>query len=299
MRSSHAGAFGVAVTIIACTAVAGAAVLCIRRPGRRRVIGLTLVAFPFVYAVNPLTWWLDGRYSIYLPPLLALVVAIGSEEVVHISSRRRGPMRQATTPITRLTRSRAIIAGRHWHRSRSRQPAISFWSLMPFPPPPLIPTRATLQTIARLERSGMTYGYAAYWMAYRLDFLSGSHLIFSPIPNDHMRSPGILDSVEHQHHGVAWLFVPHDHLAASAQQFGTTDLQTGFDPESNFLFALHRAGSSTPSSGRRSLMRSFRQRRSHRTRWVSGCPLRDSTKLGGVETSRSEKRRRGDRPTPS
>src|SRR5262249_16746576 len=45
-----------------------AVVACFVTPGRSRAIGLAVVAFPFVYAASPASWyWFDGRYAMYFP----------------------------------------------------------------------------------------------------------------------------------------------------------------------------------------------------------------------------------------
>ena len=54
------------------------------------MIGLAGATFPFLYALSPATWyWQDGRYAIYLGPMLAILVVSGWNEAaqrVHLGS---------------------------------------------------------------------------------------------------------------------------------------------------------------------------------------------------------------------
>ena len=47
-----------------------------------------LVAFPFIYALSPFTWyWADGRYALYLAPMLALGVVSAAEVAARVVGR--------------------------------------------------------------------------------------------------------------------------------------------------------------------------------------------------------------------
>jgi hypothetical protein len=52
-----------------------------------------------------------------------------------------------------------------------------------------------------------------------------------------VRSESILHEAS-ESPGGAWLFVPRSQLDTAFGEFGTTNVQTGFDPEDKFLAAL-------------------------------------------------------------
>ena len=243
------GGAGFAIAVVACTLLVGAALVCMLRPGRSRVIGVALLAFPFLYAVDPLAaWWEDGRYSVNLPVLAGLAFAIACEEVFRripapgahrirsARDRRRPP--GATGPgraralLTALVVVSLLLA------------VVGYEAVSPAAPRSIgsDPNRATEQAIATLERMHVHTGYAAYWIAYTVDYLSGGQLAFTPAPGDQARSEQILHEVEDTPTGVAWLFVPAESMHAARLQFGSTDLQTGYDPESDFTYALRQHG---------------------------------------------------------
>jgi hypothetical protein len=103
------------------------------------------------------------------------------------------------------------------------------------------PNSPTEPAITVLEQRGATIGYANYWVAYRLDYLSGGRLTYTPLPKDTMRSFSIYRQVTSRNR-VAWLFVPADRIDSAASQFGTPNLETGFEAEVAFLSALRQAG---------------------------------------------------------
>jgi len=67
---------------VICLVLATCVVLCALRGGRCLALLVALAAFPFLYAYNPGTWfWQDGRYALYLGPLLALLLTTGMDEL--------------------------------------------------------------------------------------------------------------------------------------------------------------------------------------------------------------------------
>ena len=74
-------ALGVAVTIVVCVVLAVAVVFCAVRGGRWLAVVLGVVAFPFLIAAQPGTWfWTNGQYVVFLGPLLVFAVVPGLEE---------------------------------------------------------------------------------------------------------------------------------------------------------------------------------------------------------------------------
>ncbi|MBF6557279.1 MAG: glycosyltransferase family 39 protein [Acidimicrobiales bacterium] len=237
-----AGAVGDIVTWVVCATLAGFVVLSLACPGRSRLIGAAVLAFPLAYSINPLTsWWLDGRYSVYLLPLVALTVAIGCERLARLRapgtnrralhrntdqmSRRRA---QALMAVTTLVAAVLALAGFFGLKGSSS---------LGLGTDPNLPTQ---RAITILEERGATFGFANYWVAYRLDYLSGERLTYTPVPGDTMRSLPIYKQVTSRNR-VAWLFVPPDRIATAASQFGTPNLETGYETEASFLAALRQA----------------------------------------------------------
>ena len=96
-------ALGVAVTIVVCVVLAVAVVFCAVRGGRWLAVVLGVVAFPFLIAAQPGTWfWTNGQYVVFLGPLLVFAVVPGLEEAFsriprHVAPPPPPPPRQAGT----------------------------------------------------------------------------------------------------------------------------------------------------------------------------------------------------------
>ena len=238
-----AGVVGHIVTWVVGATLVGFVVLSLARPGRSRLIGAAVLAFPLAYSINPLTsWWLDGRYSVYLLPLVALTIAIGCERLSRLGSP--GPNRRALHRNTdQMNRHRAEALMAVATLVALVLALVGFFGIKGSEPLGLgaDPNSPTQRVITVLEQRGATFGYASYWVAYRLDYLSGGRLTYTPVPGDTMRSLPIYRQVTARNR-VAWLFVPADRIDTAASQFGTPNLQTGYEDEVNFLSALRQAG---------------------------------------------------------
>lgn len=221
-----------------------ALVLCLARRGRAQVIGAAAVLFPFVYAVNPLAyWWQDGRYSIYLPPLAALVAAIGCEELVRRTSRgARAGARHRARAAVRTSRARALLGVIVLVSLLGA--VVGCFQVVTWPPPgpTTDPNAATQPIVAALVHAGATTGYADYWIAYRLDYLSGGRLTYTPVAGDSLRSVPLYDEVARDPRPTAWLFVPDGLLGVTGPQFGSTALVESYLTEAEFTAALGRLG---------------------------------------------------------
>jgi hypothetical protein len=104
-----------------------------------------------------------------------------------------------------------------------------------------VPNAATTRDISLLEQHGIRVGYANYWVAYKVDFLSGGSLEFSPVPWDKVRSSSITAEVGRSER-PAWLFVNSAGLSSATAQFGTTNLQPAFVHEAAFEGSLTARG---------------------------------------------------------
>jgi hypothetical protein len=233
------GTVGVIVQALVEALVLGSVVLCLACPGRARAIGAGVVLFPLLYSVNPLAWyWNDGRYSVLLPPLLALTVVIACQKLFRLNFLRSGRGAKHRRQ-TRVRQSRALATAAVAVLLASVLALFGFLELDGGSSLSLSnnPNAATEHTVALLEQHHITHGYANYWVAYKIDYLSDGHLVFSPVPTDVMRSETLYRQASASP-GVAWLFAPPSQLTSAQDEFGTTNVQTGFDPESGFLAAL-------------------------------------------------------------
>jgi hypothetical protein len=198
----------VLLVIAAAVVVVGSLAVTITRRGRGTAIAIGVVAFPFVYAASPATWWWeDGRYVVYLGPLLAMLLAVAVDAVPalldrvvglpgHRSNRSQIP---AIGPgvIAAVVVGSAVLATVAMGRLNHPAPrgSTAGWAT---------PDAGLLASIKELEDDGINHGYADYWVAYNVDFLSDGRLTFTPV-GFKMRSAAIQTRAE-KGKGQAWLF---------------------------------------------------------------------------------------------
>jgi hypothetical protein len=220
-------------------------VLCFLRGGRCIALGVALVLYPFLIALQPGTWyWEDGRYAVYLGPLLALAVAAACAE---LAARLRGRTRTSSHRLTRprgtgLTLMSVVVAvllvmtAINFHQSLAVTPRalVSHWGN---------PDAATTATATALEADGIRTGYADYWVAYKLDFVSRGNLSVTVAGTDPDRWQALSQQVR-MSKSPAWLFVPPGQVPVGLAQFAQTDEIQGPSglTEANFLAALTRLG---------------------------------------------------------
>lgn len=205
-----------------------ALVLCVLKGGRGLAIAAGALALPFLYALQPGTWfWLDNRYAVFVGAWLVLLVAIGCDEAPLLLARfdqqhqphRHGHIGASTT--ARYLMCGVVVvssvftvmlfgkAGPPFAKGNSN--FFSDWG---------DPNAATLQAINRLESAGVRTGYADYWVAYDLDFLSKGTFTIDVLPGaDVDRSVPIDHIVEASPH-PAWLFVPPEQMREGYHLFG-------------------------------------------------------------------------------
>jgi hypothetical protein len=215
-----------------------ALVLCLLRDARSRALALAVLLFPFLLALSPATWfWGDGRYANLGFPLIALVLLVGSAEVARRAIRGRGRNRQQAL-VRRLVMSGAalvlllVTVANFANFSTPNTSFLAGWTN---------PNEASLQTATNLEAVGIQYGYADYWVAYKLDFLSGGRLQITTAGNDVDRWQA-QHAVVRQAKSQAWLFTTPTGEAAA--QFGATVSIQGPNgmSQSQFLADLARLG---------------------------------------------------------
>jgi hypothetical protein len=216
-------------------ALAVAVVLCVLRGGRSLAMALGVVAFPFLLAYSPASWsWFDGRYVGYVVPLFVLVFTIGCAD----AARRLSPARRvdrgrdigrllAGSLVTLLV---ALTVANFAVFEIPHQSFFAGWG------DPNGPTQAAL---AKLEAGGVRDGYADYWVAYRLDFLSGDKVHLTVVGTDPDRWPALNREVV-ESKTPAWIFVPQTptglaQFSGTSQSVGPADIT-----ESRFTAELRR-----------------------------------------------------------
>jgi hypothetical protein len=99
--------------------------------------------------------------------------------------------------------------------------------------------KATAADVSSLLHAGVRFGYANYWISYVLDFISNGRISVSPLLCPRVQYPPLYQIV-HSSSQPAWLFVPTADLELATQQFGTTDVELGFESEQTFLSDVTR-----------------------------------------------------------
>jgi Dolichyl-phosphate-mannose-protein mannosyltransferase len=242
----------VVLVVVVLAVIVVAIVLCFMRGGRSIVIGIALVLFPFLVAAQPGTWyWEDGRYTVYLGALLSLALVVAAQEVVErfVRYRNDGTLRDrdahrgslALLSVVVVVSVLLTLVG--FHQSFAVGPSSYFdnWGG---------PDQTTNATISNLERLGIETGYADYWVAYKLDFLSQGRLAITVAGADPDRWKGLDDEVRASKH-PAWLFIPPERIARAEDQFSATpdivaaspDIRgPGGQDEASFIAMLDRMG---------------------------------------------------------
>jgi hypothetical protein len=217
--------------------IVGSLVLCIRRRGRALALASGLLAFPFLLAFSPTSWfWQDGRYVGYVVPLYVLVIMMGGVEAARLvaggdsrrSTRGRGLGRLLAGGVLTL-----LVVLTWVSFVKFQIPDQSFFAGWANPNAP------TLSVLPKLEASGVRDGFADYWVAYRLDFLSGGKLHLTVVGSDPDRWTALNREVLRSP-SPAWIFVKPD--AAGLSQFGDTVQIEGpaSQDQAAFIADLHR-----------------------------------------------------------
>lgn len=231
-------AVGILLTVLLVGVLGAALALCACRDAVGRALAIGVIGLPFLLAVSPATWfWGDGRYAMYLVPLIAIALAVGCSEGArrwgnrsHLSVRSRPLgvvfMGGLLAGLTALS----VANFNSWISPVSSY--ASGWS---------DPNGPSMPIVHQLELRGVHTGYANYWVAYRLDLLSNNHLQLTVVGTDPDRWPALNRKVLADP-GAAWLFVQPTAIAFS--QFGyTPDIQgPGGLTEAAFLADLKLNG---------------------------------------------------------
>ena len=219
--------------------LAVAVVLCLRRGGRSLAIALGVLVFPLLLAYSPASWfWQDGRYVGYVVPLFVLVLVFGCADL----ARRLRPGRPEGDGSTR-TLGRLLAAGL---ATALVVLTVANFAVFAIPHQSFFadwgdPNRPTQDSVAKLESAGVRDGYADYWVAYRLDFLTGGKLQLTVVGTDPDRWAALNRKVV-TGKPPAWIFVPitptsFAQFTGSPQMVGPAAIS-----ETQFIADLHRLG---------------------------------------------------------
>lgn len=245
--------------IVFIAATLAAAACCAARGGRAVVLVVAVVAFPFLWAYSPDTWTPQtAAYGVYLPPLLVLMGVVGIDEGA-ARWGRAGKARHRTMRRPRVVRQWVIIAlavaltaTTAWsfqvqHASQSLHGITGAGATQASRGTgPGGPDALAVAAVDGFLRAGVHTGYASYWVAYKLDFLSGagapSGLLLSPVATSTCRNRAILRAVDRSPH-PAWVFVdPRKVAAAVGQYLNLPGILQGAGQESLSLFSRNLQG---------------------------------------------------------
>lgn len=243
-----------ALVVILIVVALGRAVVEVRRRGRAAApvgaVALAVVCFPLLYAGFPNAgYWVDGRYGVYLPPLVALLLALtaagwtrsGAPQGAHVGGRRSGRRLSSATAVSLagclvVAGALALTVGAA-HTERVPASPGGFFSSWSANDPNHLSERAA----ARLEAAGIRHAYANYWMAYVLDFLGDGRLVITPSLPDEPRNTALYDAVAHARR-PAYLFAAPGDEGASSLAFANDEPGPAGYTEAAFTALLRREG---------------------------------------------------------
>lgn len=226
-------AFGVAAYLVVLVVLAACVVACVAARGPSRALAVGVVGFPFLLALpQASTDWPSGRYGIYDWPLLALALTVGAWQAGAWLNGARHDLRHGARHDLRPGAQPGVRPGvRHPTAPRHARPAAR-------PPAPAArialgaagallgaasvvalgsvapaagsswwsdPNDQTTALVHQMQTLGLVDGYAGYWVAYRLDFLSAGRLHLTTVFPDPQRDGVINQQVDASARPV-WIF---------------------------------------------------------------------------------------------
>ncbi|MGB7052293.1 MAG: glycosyltransferase family 39 protein [Acidimicrobiales bacterium] len=181
-------------------------------PNDARFLVGYLALFPFLYAVFPQTsFWNDGRYTGFLPPVLALVVVEGWASLLAGQGSRRNSARTVLLAVAAVV----IVA------STSASTLSAFDRTFPRKGQPTtlepVGNRVVDLVVDALRAHDLDAVVGNYWTAYDVYFVSDRSIATATIQT--VRLPALNRQVMNER-GATWLFVgptAADGIAAAAQ----------------------------------------------------------------------------------
>ncbi len=243
LRNTGTGAWafakplGILVEALVGVIVVAAVALCVLRRDRAIALAAGVVAFPLLLSYFPGSYyWQDGRYIPFVIPLASLMIIAAAPEAARRFGawRHRDPVGENNAALAMVGSIGVVVmALTVINFAVFAVPLSSFFNAWGDPNSP------TTAAIAKLEAAGVNAGYADYWAAYRLDYLSGAKLNITALPG-----PDRSETIRHRvlaAKSPAWIFVP------SAQaQLTQFDAYSTVGPdqvtEAEFIADLKRLG---------------------------------------------------------
>jgi hypothetical protein len=211
--------------------------------------GVAVVAFPFLYAYFPTSWyWTDGRYGVYLPPLV-VVLAVWSlpsalapaTAALNPRVARHAQPRRPRVWVALVLASAGLVAG-----TLSTVAAAHETAGVPAHPRAFFsgwtdPNAAARQVARSMVAHHISDAYGDYWTAYTLDFLAPDALTVSPSPLDVQRSTDLARAVARSPR-PAWLFFAPGSDVAAANAFSNPQPGPGGYTQATFIAYLTAHG---------------------------------------------------------
>ncbi|MHB1887362.1 MAG: hypothetical protein ACYCVV_20715 [Acidimicrobiales bacterium] len=244
LRVPRSGAFdlpapvAIVLTLLIGIVIVASAAWCFLDRTKGAALGFAVLAYPFILAVAPAgADWQSARYTNFFVPLALLLLAVTAGKLVTPARRFRRRQLAWGTSLAVASVLGAVLA--------LSVVAFGVWGSINDPAAAHLragsPDAPAQELVQSLERDGITAGYADYWVAYKLDFLSNGRLSIADTPPSPDRLPSVRAAVRatrarHQ----AWIFVPptltaRTEYAPTAIIEGPSGLQ-----EATFIDDLHR-----------------------------------------------------------
>jgi hypothetical protein len=209
-----------------------------------------LFVFPFLFAANPgAGYWMDGRYGIYLGPMVAVLLfgaftprSVGTLGARHRPEPRRMLPRMVIREVSSAAGAIALVGAFLLTASDAKAtegtPATS---VIAFFQGWHDPNAAMRNAIGDMEPAGIRFAYGDYWTSYDLDFLAPGRVEVSPSPLDIVRWPAVARAVSKSVR-PAWLFFAPRRLGEASEVFSNPEPGPGGFTEQTFEAFLRRSG---------------------------------------------------------
>lgn len=229
----------IVVGSLAAALVVVAGIWCVLFARRAIPLVAAVAAYPLLVSIIPGSWiWESGRYTVFLVPLVLLVVIAAADTFADLRRAPRGTLRVRVIGVGAAAMLLVAVVSTGAEASRFHAvlspPGVHLGSA---------PNAPALRLARALDARGLTEGYADYWVAYKLDFLAGGSLRYVPAPPSQIRTLGMLREVEAAPpRRQVWLFVSPT-PSARAEYVNSPVIQgPGSLPEPAFLHDLVNLG---------------------------------------------------------
>lgn len=200
---------GVVALVVLGGAIVAAAAWQLWRRGDGSAVAAGVVAYPFVLAAAPSSVaWQSARYTNFLVPLLALLAAavLGDAAANRHPGVHHRPRAGGAAPAVAAVA--AVVLAGVVATSMVAFGDLQAINVLPGSRLGTSPNQPARRLAAGLERAGVRGGYADYWIAYKLDFLTAGRLELTDAPPSPDRLPAVTRAVRAlPARRQAWLFL--------------------------------------------------------------------------------------------